>query len=165
MRFLLFLVFLLPLQALAELPEDEKLMRVVVELEELHKVTRDVSQFGRQDSSKPFPYDVFLAEVSNIRSAILRHIQRPSTELLSNKESLSLRKKVSLNAKEKAALRRVVNQCDSVLSMIPESGKAVGRFAFNYPALKSDVLRLKQYVWETLVMGETSPRALVTVSD
>ncbi|MAD65692.1 hypothetical protein [Haliea sp.] len=165
MRLLLLLVFVFPLQALAELPEDESLMRVVVELEELHKVTRDISELGRQDASRPFPYDAFLVEVSKIRSAILRHVQRPSTQLLSNKESVKFPMKVSLNAKEKARLRRVVNQCDSVLSMIPESGKATGKLAFNYPALKADVARLKQYVWEIIVTGNVSPRALVTVLD
>ena len=49
--------------------------------------------------------------------------------------------------------------------MIPESGKATGKLAFNYPALKADVARLKQYVWEIIVTGNVSPRALVTVLD
>lgn len=165
MRLLLLLVFIFPLQALAELPEDEKLMRVVVELEELHKVTRLVSEHAREDAPRPFPYGALLVEISSVRSAILRHVQRPSMILKNKKEHLVLPVEVTLTAQEKTELRKVVNQFDSVLSVLPSDVESEGNFKFNYPALESDLLQLKQYVWEVVATSDVAPRALLTIPE
>lgn len=165
MRLLMFLIFLFPLTVSAELLEEEKLMRVVVELEELHNITREVSRLARVDADRPFPYQSVLIEISDIRAAILRHIQQPQKTLSNNKGEVVLPQKVSLNAKEQERLRAVINQCDSVLAVIPSASSSSGNVLFNYPALRSDVDQLRRYLWKMVATGRIEPRILDRLSE
>lgn len=159
MRFaLVVLAVVLSVSANAGIKKEEALERVVVELEYLHKLTREVSAYGRVDKEKSFPYSEVLLEVSEIRLAILRHMKKPDIRrpeaALSPRE---LPEDISLTMAEKDGLRSLLNQVDSVIDMLPAKGERnlqKERVRFNFQALETDLRQLRRYLLNAILRSD-----------